>query len=239
MAKDYYSILGVLPSAEQIVIRAAYRALSQIYHPDMESGDEEKMKEINEAYSTLNDPAKRKKYDDEFTSKVHQDADFGADAPSVDPLQADWDLAKEYFSGLDEIETKLKQASWKLALAYRALMLESKDWDNRQIIADNMYDDFLTTYFGENSKIKYFATRLITIGKKAALKELNRVVCVLGTPTDADPIIEKIAKKHLQDFKEFASDTVKCPFCHQMLAGFGRCTNCGSTIDQAVLNAHT
>jgi DnaJ-class molecular chaperone len=32
--KDYYRILGVLDDAEDIVIKAAYRALAQRYHPD-------------------------------------------------------------------------------------------------------------------------------------------------------------------------------------------------------------
>lgn len=31
--------------------------------------------------------------------------------------------------------------------------------------------------------------------------------------------------------------TLECPFCHEMLAGFGRCTKCGNTVDQAVLNS--
>ena len=34
MTKDYYRILGVLDDAEDIVIRASYRALAQKYHPD-------------------------------------------------------------------------------------------------------------------------------------------------------------------------------------------------------------
>ena len=36
--KDYYAILGVLPNAENVVIKAAYRALSKLYHPDVYSG---------------------------------------------------------------------------------------------------------------------------------------------------------------------------------------------------------
>ena len=32
--KDYFAVLGVLPTAEDIVIRAVYRALAQRYHPD-------------------------------------------------------------------------------------------------------------------------------------------------------------------------------------------------------------
>jgi len=37
--KDYYIILGVLPDAEDVVIRAAYKALVQRYHPDRFKGD--------------------------------------------------------------------------------------------------------------------------------------------------------------------------------------------------------
>jgi|HubBroStandDraft_2_1064218.scaffolds.fasta_scaffold1101523_1 DnaJ-class molecular chaperone len=51
---DYYSVLGVLPSAEMIVVRAAYRALAQKYHPDKWVGEKSeahrRMKEINDAY---------------------------------------------------------------------------------------------------------------------------------------------------------------------------------------------
>ncbi|WP_103965400.1 J domain-containing protein [Nitrosomonas ureae] len=32
--KDYYAILGVTPLADNVVIRAAYKALAQRYHPD-------------------------------------------------------------------------------------------------------------------------------------------------------------------------------------------------------------
>ena len=64
MDKDYYRILGVLDDAEDIIIRAAYKALAQRYHPDKWLGSPEeanrRMAEINEAYSVLSDPIKRK-----------------------------------------------------------------------------------------------------------------------------------------------------------------------------------
>ena len=51
--KDYYAILGVLPSAELETIQAVYRALSKKYHPDVSWEDpvsaKAKMREINEA----------------------------------------------------------------------------------------------------------------------------------------------------------------------------------------------
>ena len=68
MAKrDYYEILGVSRDADEETIKKAYRKLAMQYHPDRNPGKEkwanEKFKEINEAFSVLGDPEKRKKYD--------------------------------------------------------------------------------------------------------------------------------------------------------------------------------
>jgi molecular chaperone DnaJ len=62
LTKNYYEILGVDKQAEAADIKKAYRELSKQHHPD-HGGDEEKFKEINEAYSTLSDPEKRADYD--------------------------------------------------------------------------------------------------------------------------------------------------------------------------------
>lgn len=64
--KDYYKILGVSENATTEEIKQAYKKLAMKYHPDRNPGDkeaEEKFKEINEAYSVLSDPEKRKQYD--------------------------------------------------------------------------------------------------------------------------------------------------------------------------------
>jgi len=67
MAKDYYQILGVSRNASDEEIKKAYRKLAMQYHPDRNLGKEkwanERFKEINEAFSVLGDPQKRKQYD--------------------------------------------------------------------------------------------------------------------------------------------------------------------------------
>lgn len=57
--KDYYKILGVSRQATDEEIRKAYKKLSMKFHPDRPTGNEEKFKEINQAYEVLNDPLKR------------------------------------------------------------------------------------------------------------------------------------------------------------------------------------
>ena len=59
---DYYSILGVPKNATEKDLKKAYKKMSMQHHPDR-GGNEEKFKQINEAYSTLKDPQKRAEYD--------------------------------------------------------------------------------------------------------------------------------------------------------------------------------
>jgi len=63
--KNYYQLLQVSPQATAQEIKAAYRKLAFKYHPDRHKGstlNEAVFKEINEAYSVLSNPEKRKFY---------------------------------------------------------------------------------------------------------------------------------------------------------------------------------
>lgn len=63
-----YEVLEVSEKASDEVIEKAYKVLAKKYHPDLQTPEnkksaEEKMKQINDAYSTLSDKRKREEYD--------------------------------------------------------------------------------------------------------------------------------------------------------------------------------
>lgn len=64
--KDYYQVLEVPVTASKEEIRAAYRRLAKLYHPDKNAGNtdaEEKFKLINEANEILSNEILRHEYD--------------------------------------------------------------------------------------------------------------------------------------------------------------------------------
>ena len=60
--RNFYDVLGVQKNASEDEIKKAFRKLAVKYHPD-NGGDENKFKEISEAYETLSNPDKRREYD--------------------------------------------------------------------------------------------------------------------------------------------------------------------------------
>ena len=63
MIGDPYKVLGVSPDASDDEIKRAYRKLAKKYHPDVNPGDQEaarKMQEINAAYEQIKNPASYK-----------------------------------------------------------------------------------------------------------------------------------------------------------------------------------
>tara|TARA_B100000953_G_scaffold259222_2_gene224171 strand:- start:1989 stop:2660 length:672 start_codon:yes stop_codon:yes gene_type:complete len=75
--QNFYKILGVPADAEHSQIRNAYLGKARKLHPDNfrnspkedQKRSEELMRSLNQAWTTLSNPAKRKKYDDELLSQ--------------------------------------------------------------------------------------------------------------------------------------------------------------------------
>jgi tetratricopeptide (TPR) repeat protein len=77
---NYYEILEINPSASASEIRAAYKRMAMLYHPDRNPGDkqaEERFKIANEAYHTLSDPLKKSRHDAQFNPEpLYVEADY-------------------------------------------------------------------------------------------------------------------------------------------------------------------
>ena len=205
MLKDHYRILGVIQDAEDIVIKAAYRALAQRYHPDKWAGSPEeatiRMSEINKAFSVLSDQIKRKQYDinlssneynepeEDFSNTVDED-DLGAS------LDYNWSTVVKYFPDLEDIFNDLSKISRPLAQTYKVYLLEKKEFSKRKVIADKLEREFLEKYFGTNEEIIKFSKFLMGWGVKNAAKELNQVINLMGNDIQSKSIINKILEDY-------------------------------------------
>jgi len=69
MKKNFYKVLGVNQKAGPEKIKRAYRQAAKRYHPDVSPRNEEKFREVQEAYDTLSDPEKKALYDREVVDE--------------------------------------------------------------------------------------------------------------------------------------------------------------------------
>jgi curved DNA-binding protein CbpA len=206
--KDYYSILGVVPSIDDVALTAVYRALLKKYHPDVFKGSkaeaERRTKELNEAYEVLGNADKRRAYDN-----ARKDSGFGnyrQEEPFVSPndVIADWEVVKKYHPETEERRVLLSKLSRSLAFAFQVTVLEKKLGSNVHEIANiaaNMATEFLERYFGKNQDIQRFARDALVGGRSDVAKEVNRAVKVLGTPPDNDTAHRFI--KQVQDSMKY------------------------------------
>lgn len=81
MAKrDYYEVLGVPKSADETIVKKAYRKIAMKFHPDRNPDNkeaEDKFKEAAEAYEVLSDVNKKAKYDRFGHAGMGQQGGFG------------------------------------------------------------------------------------------------------------------------------------------------------------------
>jgi curved DNA-binding protein CbpA len=214
MYKDHYRILGVIQDAEDIIIKAAYRALAQRYHPDKWPGSPaeatRRMSKINGAFVVLSDPKKRKQYDQSRASNEYNELEedsnnVGTEDDLGNSLNENWSEAVKYFTDLEDIINDLSRISKPLAQTYKVYLLENRDFTKRKIIADQLERKFLEKYFGTNEEIIRFSRFLIRWKVKSAAKELNRAINLLGNNINPKLIINRILDNYPHLVKSYYS----------------------------------
>jgi curved DNA-binding protein CbpA len=87
---DYYVVLGIAEDADEETIRSAFRALARRYHPDVGAGSSPvEFQRAREAYETLADPERRRRYDLQLRSARARTIvvrEVGISRPFAEPL---------------------------------------------------------------------------------------------------------------------------------------------------------
>jgi hypothetical protein len=104
--RTHYDNLRVARNAPDIVIKAAYKALCQTYHPDKFQGSkveaERIMKLINTSYTVLIDPVKRAEHDawidaqEAAANQQHEKATFGETGEATEQTYQKQETKREY-----------------------------------------------------------------------------------------------------------------------------------------------
>jgi hypothetical protein len=193
-SKDYYAILGVLPSIDPVALAAVYRALLKKYHPDVCAGtraDGERItKELNEAFSILGDPVRRAAYDKARSSDGPSSGDYegqqdwersgGEDGESQ--ALDDWRYVVRYHPNVERYRNELKELSPALAFSFQVAIIEGKSFNQAASIATALKRQFLERYFGSNPAVHEFVLKALQTRRRDVALEVNRAIKILGSP---------------------------------------------------------
>jgi molecular chaperone DnaJ len=116
--RSFYEILGISNTASDSEIKKAYFSLAKQYHPDLnKSSDSSKLfSEINTAYETLIDKAKRSEYDNSFNS-TSSNSIFETFFKNKSSSYKDFDSIFQELSP-EEIKTKGEDVSLALEISF-------------------------------------------------------------------------------------------------------------------------
>jgi toxoflavin biosynthesis protein ToxD len=130
----YYEILDLPPGATEDQIKAAYRILVQLHHPDrlqqvpasVRAYAEERLKKINEAYRVLGDPERRATYDAARRLRERETSYAGFDDDEADgPVQdAAWDASRR--------RTRRRPQTASQAAARAAAQAAYEEWAHKE-----------------------------------------------------------------------------------------------------------
>lgn len=147
--KDYYKTLGVKKSADDKELKSAFKKLAKQYHPDAESGSEEKFKEISEAYEVLKDKSKRGKYDYLYNN-MNKGANFSKDTRSQTFKQKKMYSDIGYFNDTDTFDDYLRKKQREFRENHNRS--KGQDQNKREPESGDKFSDFFEMFFGKHKE---------------------------------------------------------------------------------------
>lgn len=204
--KDYYAILGVLPSIDQAALQAVYRALLKKYHPDVFKGNkaeaERITRELNEAYSVLGNEHTRQKYDKDREASESKSGDYPRQSRTDDDARdasvhfsEAWLYISEYYPEAEMHRKELAKISNSLALEFQIRLINNRAFSSLSADRTLLLQSFLVRYFGTSKVIHDFVLDAIINKRTDVAKEINKAILYTGTPKDADAFIAAVSKK--------------------------------------------
>lgn len=87
-SQDYYELLGIQPGVDAETVRRAYRRLARALHPDVnpEPDAAHRFALVSQAYAVLNDPIRRRQYDEQRRSARANSPGHVVRRPSTAPV---------------------------------------------------------------------------------------------------------------------------------------------------------
>lgn len=152
--KDYYKTLGLPNKATASEIKKSFYQLAKKYHPDVAKGQEEKFKEINEAYEILGDENKRKEYDemkristseanDNNAYQQYQQKSPQGNYNNNDNSDNNNKEQKYYY-----YEVKTEKGTYRKSYKQDSPFGNGQNQDNRMGINEEIIQEFMKTFYG-------------------------------------------------------------------------------------------
>ena len=194
-APDHYQTLGLARHAEPAVVKAAYRALASLYHPDRNPAPDaiERIQRINAAHDVLSDPVRRRAYD---ASLVGESLPASTDPDEPDPLAERWQIAAGFFPEIRRHHHLLQRLSPRVGDDFRLHLLHHQQYAEADALAARLRSEFLTRHFGSDPAMQDYAERLVLAREIDAARFVGRIVSVLGASVTADSVREKVTQRY-------------------------------------------